>query len=98
MLPVVTLELREGSGLWLHCPGCGCAHLFKLTRQGDLFIETAFSWSFNGDMEQPTCTPSLRCRGTETCHLWLKKGKIIYLGDCTHKYAGKSLETEWGKV
>jgi hypothetical protein len=31
------------------------------------------------------------------CHSFVTNGKILYLSDCTHKYAGQTLELEYPK-
>lgn len=28
----------------------------------------------------------------EVCHFFIKEGNIIYCGDCTHEFKGKTLE------
>lgn len=78
-------------GYHFHCPACDHAHL----------VYTAGSnvpkWSFNGDLEKPTFSPSLRCfwPGREkeyTCHSFIRNGKMEFLNDCTHDMAGKTVE------
>jgi len=66
-------------------------------------------WSFNGNHDAPTFTPSFLVRAAldpetgkpamrvcETvegrCHTFVRAGKIEYLGDCTHKLAGQTVE------
>lgn len=74
------------------CTACGCAHVFK--DKGNKPI-----WSFDGNMEKPTVTPSLKVTGGKhgnefVCHFHVKEGRIEYCGDCTHKLAGKVLPLE----
>jgi len=58
-------------------------------------------WGWNESFDKPTFTPSIRVRGSykrikSTCHSFVTDGKIKYLSDCTHEYAGKTLElSEW---
>ena len=62
-------------------------------------------WAFDGDQEAPSFTPSLKAEcefGPERrkllCHFYVTKGKIIYLDDCTHAFAGKTLPLlDWVK-
>lgn len=71
------------------CPGCEALHQFDK------------GWTFDGNMESPTISPSLLTRwhaegdaaGTveQVCHLFLKGGVLQFLGDCTHLLAGKSV-------
>lgn len=70
-----------------YCPACQCVHPFEVPR-----------WDFNGDLERPTFTPSLRVFQREgdtratACHLFLKDGRIEYCGDCPHAMAGQTIE------
>lgn len=68
------------------CPGCGEAHYLR-------------GWQFNGDLEKPTFNPSLLARTTnkegqvtKVCHSFVADGKIRFLADSTHKYAGQTLD------
>lgn len=38
------------------CPGCECGHWFQ--------TQGSPAWTFNGDMERPTVSPSILVRGT----------------------------------
>jgi len=67
-----------------YCPGCKCHHSYDIKR-----------WKFNGDFEKPTFTPSLliwASRPEVRCHLFVTDGKIRFLNDCFHEYAGKTVE------
>ncbi len=83
--------------LLFHCPGCQGSHAYWLAHaegsQGPV-------WSFNGNRERPTFSPSLRVRSVsrkckeEACHLFVTDGQIQYCGDCTHEMAGKTVPME----
>ena len=78
--------------LAIWCTACGCAHVFKDKGQSPV-------WGFNGDMEKPTVTPSIRLtsngrKGGYTCHFHIKEGRIEYCGDCSHDLSGKKLALE----
>ena len=45
------------------CPGCKCGHAVWTTHPNGI---TKATWSFNGNMEKPTFSPSLKI----TRHLW----------------------------
>jgi hypothetical protein len=66
------------------CPACQYGH----------WIDTAPGrWTFNGDMEKPTISPSVLTVGIEPrCHSFVRDGKIQFLGDCTHKMAGQTVD------
>jgi hypothetical protein len=55
-------------------------------------------WSFNGDFEKPTFSPSILVeighypKPNDICHSFVKDGKIQYLSDCTHHLAGQTVE------
>jgi Family of unknown function (DUF6527) len=56
-------------------------------------------WSWNGDLNWPTFSPSLLCNGHDPknrCHSFIKDGNIQFLSDCWQKLAGKTVELpEW---
>ncbi len=67
------------------CPACGNCHGPNQT------------WTFNGDLDKPTFTPSLLVtsrneHGPARCHGFITDGKIQYLGDCTHSMVGQTVE------
>ena len=74
-------------GTWkFYCPACKQNHVYDKR------------WKFNGNVEKPTFTPSLRVMIGDTketlCHLFVTDGKIIYCNDCPHEFAGKTIEME----
>jgi hypothetical protein len=56
-------------------------------------------WAFNGNMEAPTFTPSVRhfipAREGKPeytfCHYFITDGNICYCGDCDHELSGKTV-------
>src|ERR1700679_3651274 len=81
----------EALGWAFYCPGCDHGHVF--------YTSGTLTWSFNGDVERPTFTPSLlnTCPGhpdpkMQRCHLVLTAGKINFCTDCTHDLASKSVD------
>ena len=54
-------------------------------------------WSFNGDFEKPTFSPSIKHsspKGDRCNHFIITGGSIFYCSDCTHDKAGKTLLLE----
>lgn len=50
-------------------------------------------WSWNGDTEKPTFKPSVLTRcGEHLCHSFVNDGLVKFLSDCSHEYAGKTME------
>ena len=89
----------NGSGMIMgyvfYCPGCKHAHVF--------YTAGLKIWGFNGDLLQPTFTPSLlnRCPDhtdltKRSCHLNLTLGQLHFHNDCSHELAGKDVALpEW---
>lgn len=88
------VECPDGSvRYYFYCPACKELHNFQTgSKSGP-------NWSFDGDVEYPTVSPSLLMSTThpETkvrrtlCHLFVKGGKIEYCGDCPHEFAGRTV-------
>ena len=57
------------------------------------------NWTWNGNVNSPTLRPSVLSRQPPiVCHSFIKDGQIQFLSDCTHEYAGKTvdlLEVDW---
>lgn len=77
------------------CPGCGCSHGIRTTGEGGPI------WGFNGDMEKPTVTPSIRVQHyleksgkMVLCHSFITNGMIQFLSDSTHELAGQTVPLE----
>lgn len=61
------------------------------TNEPNSFIEQYWKW--NKDYEKPTVSPSiLNTRPGFINHVFIKDGKIQYLDDCTHEFAGKTVD------
>lgn len=80
---------KDNGMLTFYCPGCEMPHSFDKR------------WTFNGNLEKPTFSPSLLVRYTwgperieMRCHSFVREGKIQFLNDCTHKLAGKTVDME----
>jgi hypothetical protein len=76
-----------------YCPGCRHYHVYYVKEQ----YPGCPVWAFNGDMQRPTFTPSLLntlpAKG-DRCHLFVKEGRIEFLGDCSHDLAGQTVEMQ----
>lgn len=94
------LRTGQDGALMSHCPGCGYMHVIR-TGAG-----AGPRWTFNGDFDKPTFTPSVLVRTgravdpsiqpepgdpPEVCHSFVTDGQIRFLGDCTHALAGKTV-------
>jgi hypothetical protein len=71
------------------CPGCKHQHFVPAKR-----------WNFNGNIDHPTLSPSVRHfipaseYGPEktVCHYFVRDGWIEYCGDCDHSLSGQRVE------
>lgn len=68
------------------CPGCEDCHVVP--------IEGPKAWGWSGGTEAPTLTPSVRVRYHDgaVCHLFVREGNLVFLGDCTHALAGQTIK------
>lgn len=91
-MKIIKVTNKEGdvSGTYMFwCPGCEGYHSIKVP-----------GWTFNGDMEKPTISPSILVNGNihlhnpnaKRCHSFVKDGKIQFLGDCDHDLKNQTVE------
>jgi hypothetical protein len=88
-------------GYEIFCLGCDHRHVVY-TLKG--FYRVA--WGFNGDVNKPTFTPSLKCTTGSLavkgyidppeipptcCHSFIRNGQMQYLKDCTHFLKGQTV-------
>lgn len=90
-------RLAAGCHVHFWCPGCDKAH-------GIRFGNPATDWTWNGDLEHPTFTPSVLVHAhptlndegqqvmTPQCHSFVTDGRIQFLDDCTHELAGQTVD------
>ena len=90
-------------GYLIQCPACGNCHAFHT----EVANSVGAKWSFNGNVDRPTFSPSMLCRQPKgcikdgkvleadyVCHSFVRDGKIQFLSDCTHAMAGQTVELE----
>lgn len=88
------------------CPGCNQRHWIN---DKETEPKSGPVWEFNGNYEFPTVIASVLVRwpanpnATEEfkewrkeriCHSFITDGNIQFLSDCTHKFAGKTVELQ----
>lgn len=97
------VEVEHKLNWTFFCPGCKCHH-------GISTKAPAPTWSWNGDVEKPTFSPSLLVKmgpkadpvthlapkgaPRQVCHSFIREGRIEFLSDCTHELAGQTVEME----
>lgn len=80
---------KYGRNFAFFCPGCYCSHAFTVGGTEHP------RWEWNGSLDSPTFSPSLFYTQI-VCHSFVRDGRIQFLGDCTHKLAGKTVDIpEW---
>lgn len=87
--------LRRTEYGYLHwCPGCNEIHHIQV----DEPQSNGAQWEFNGDVDRPTFTPSVRIRipgagksAVACCHYFITEGAIRFCPDSTHPLAGKTV-------
>lgn len=83
------LRIAESGSHLAYCPGCKELHVIDKR------------WSFNGNYDAPTFSPSLLVTVPEShdqfytpaerCHSYIHDGQWQFLSDCTHELAGKTV-------
>lgn len=91
------LEEVEGGRqllLW-HCSGCDGPHGVDVVQAPG----AERVWAWNGSLAAPTLSPSVvvRVRFTverpdRVCHSFVRDGSQQFLGDCTHRLAGQTVQ------
>lgn len=86
-------KLRNTKDGFLQCPACEEVHKFV--------TDGSRGWSFDGNVDAPTFSPSMKVSWGKyvdlkhdeggICHYFLTAGVINYCGDSTHEMAGKSV-------
>lgn len=73
------------------CLGCRFYHAFTVERSVE---GSGPLWTWNGSMDKPTFEPSLLVNGSteKRCHLYVRNGRIEYLGDCWHELRGQTVD------
>lgn len=86
-----------------HCTACGCSHgwddrwtfngdLDKPTISPSLLVSSRHPKGYSNENPAPV---GWQGEYEKTiCHSFVTDGKIQYLSDCTHKYAGQTIELE----
>lgn len=94
----ILLEIKThdgGKGLLFYCPGCRYDHFVTIEPGTE---NNRPIWTWNGDMEKPTFSPSLGVNmqmSEMRCHSFIRDGKIEYLSDSFHELRGKTVDMQW---
>ncbi|WP_335928830.1 DUF6527 family protein [Vibrio parahaemolyticus] len=72
-----------------YCPGCKQSHV--------IYVQGRVTWIFNGDLANPTFSPSLMVNrnlsnpSAPRCHSFISNGQWQFLSDCTHELKGQTV-------
>jgi hypothetical protein len=59
----------------------------------DSASHNSINWSWNGDTEKPTITPSiLTTNNNFRCHSFVNNGKAKFLSDCSHDLVNQTVD------
>lgn len=78
-------EAGHGKTLLHWCPGCKQAHPINVEKPNHCDAK----WSWNGDIERPTFSPSINIVGR--CHYFIRDGMIEFCADSKHNLAGRTV-------
>lgn len=85
-MKMLSEKLATENEKFLHwCPGCEQLHVIHVEKPNHLGAR----WSFDGNTEQPTFTPSINIVGV--CHYFITSGKISFCSDSQHRLAGQTV-------
>lgn len=77
----------DNTHILMWCLGCDSLHAVPVKGEG--------AWQWNGDLKKPTVAPSilvLHYDGYQPrCHSFITNGEWVYLSDCEHELAGKTV-------
>lgn len=83
----------NGTKVYFMCPGCKEEHWI------DLSDKIGGAWAFNGDVEQPTISPSVHLMSRDAdnklftiCHSVVVDGMILFFGDSQHDLRGLTVD------
>lgn len=86
-MKVIQSNKIEGAWIIPQCIGCGGIHYIRTQPEAN-----QHTWSFNGNEEKPTFSPSFKSMGAILCHFFIKDGKVEFCSDSSHIMAGKTVE------
>jgi Family of unknown function (DUF6527) len=85
--------VEEATYIELRMPGPLPYRILPVILSGSRDKHPRHPWTWNGDTEKPTLRPSIlsRAKGLR-CHTFVTDGKAIFLEDCSHALAGKTID------
>lgn len=81
-------EPEHATHIEMHFPGPMPLRFLPIVK-----INNGPKWTWNFDTESPTIDPSLLTSdGQNKCHSFVRNGRVEYLSDSTHEFAGQTLD------
>lgn len=82
------IQNLKGGIVLFWCPACKQYHSINIKKSKDKPF-----WDFNEDCRKPTIRPSILVTNPQglRCHSFITDGRIKYLPDCKHRYAGREI-------
>lgn len=103
-MKLATFDHEIHHSYFFYCPACKRPHLVNVTPDGG-GCTWSFNGDIEKPTLAPsvltTLPPGTRQNADpeyvdglppDVCHLFVKEGEIQYLGDCTHEFAGKTIQ------
>lgn len=88
----VPCEVEEADYVELNMPGPLSYRHIPVILSGSRRDHKGPVWSWNGDVDKPTLKPSILSRSSITCHSFVNDGRVQFLSDCQHEFAGQTLD------
>lgn len=90
---------EKDARLAYYCSACEEEHDVNILREAGMNDEHP-CWTFTGTLENPTLSPPVVIKEnyndkTTICHHHITNGQIIYADDCTHNWAGDTIDMAW---
>lgn len=85
---------EEATHIELSFPGPIPTRIIPVSFEGQMDSRLVKAWGWNGSQEAPSLVPSiLTTDGNKLrCHSYVTDGKVSFLQDCTHEFAGKLVD------
>ncbi len=82
---------EEATFIEIHLPGPLPTRIIPVQTKGSR--KDTHNWTWNGSLSAPDLRPSLLSWTDEhRCHSFVNDGKVKFLNDCSHEYAGKTID------
>jgi hypothetical protein len=82
---------EEATHIELNLPGPLPTRMIPVQTKGTR--KDTGNWTWNGSLSKPDLRPSLLSwTDDHRCHSFVNDGKVTFLNDCSHEFAGKTMD------